>query len=211
MKKAKALIVIALASASLVNVACENQGKSDTNDVFVIQEAITYENIEKDVVLMELETEDDVRSIYKIPTEYEANGGYMSEELLIFTEQLCADKCIAYPFVLAMIEHESGYRNLGSNDCSCIGYMQISEKWHKEEMERIGCYDLYNGFDNISVGVEILVDLFSTYEEPNKVLMAYNMGPSGAAKLWEQGIESSAYSRSILERAIAISNEMYGE
>ena len=46
-----------------------------------------------------------------------------------------------------------------------------------------------------------LAELLERYEDTHKALMAYNMGPSGASKLWEVGTYQSAYSREIMERA----------
>lgn len=34
---------------------------------------------------------------------------------------------------------------------------------------------------------------------PEKVLMAYNMGETGASRLWEQGIFEINYSKSVLQ------------
>lgn len=222
MKKAQALMVIALAGMSLISIpvlACNLSKDTNEEKVSVVEEVIPNEVIPNEVneATFEIIVEGseveviEERTVYKIPDEYVATGGYMSEELLIYAEELCADKNVSYPLVLAMIEKESGYQNLGKNDHNCIGYMQISEKWHQDTMERIGCTDLYDGFENVAVGVEILASMFEEYEDASMVLMAYNMGQSGAAELWEKGTYSSSYSRSVLSRASEISNELYGE
>jgi hypothetical protein len=44
--------------------------------------------------------------------------------------------------------------------------------------------------------------LFEKYEDPAKVLMAYNMGEGGAGKLWKKGVFESNYSRKIMKLAV---------
>lgn len=53
--------------------------------------------------------------------------------------------------------------------------------------------------DNIKSGMFILRKLFEKYETPEKVLMAYNMGETGASKLWEQGVFETNYSKTVLK------------
>ena len=45
----------------------------------------------------------------------------------------------------------------------------------------------------------ILADLFKKYKNPHAVLMAYNLGETGAKRLWEQNIYSTKYSKAILK------------
>lgn len=147
---------------------------------------------------------------YEVPEDFQRNGGEMPTELQEFTQDLCEERCISYPLVLAVIERETGYRNITGDGDSSTGYMQVMQKWHEERMEQLGVTDLSIPEQNITVGVDFLVELFDKYGEVEMVLMAYNMGESRAKELWEEGIYSSKYSRYIVEREAQISIEIYG-
>ena len=91
------------------------------------------------------------------------------------------------------------------------GLMQIQERWHTERMEDLGAEDLYNPYDNMLVGVNFLKEIQDIYLDNSGahcVLMAYNMGASGAKKLWSNGIYSTAYTRQIIQRAQEIKQEL---
>lgn len=50
----------------------------------------------------------------------------------------------------------------------------------------------------------LLNALFNTYDDPALVLMAYNMGETGALRLWDQGIYTSNYVNEIFEIQIEL-------
>lgn len=147
---------------------------------------------------------------YEVPQEYVRNGGELSDELQEFIQDLCRERQLSYPLVIALIERETGYRNVDPNGCGSTGYMQIIPRWHEDRMAKFGVTDLLEPEGNITVGIDYLTELFEKYHEINLVLMAYNMGESGAKKLWEDGIYSSDYADYIMEREAEISIEIYG-
>ena len=57
----------------------------------------------------------------------------------------------------------------------------------------------------------ILRKLFEKYEDPELVLMAYNMGEDGAKTLWEQGIFETNYTKSVLSIQARINERMVNE
>ena len=158
----------------------------------------------------EAKSENEEYIYYTVPQEYVMNGGEFSKELQEFTQDICKERSLSYPLVLALIERETGYRNVGPNGCGSTGYMQIIPKWHEERMKKFGVVDLLEPEGNIMVGIDYLTELFGKYHEVNLVLMAYNMGESGAKKLWEDGVYSSDYADYIMEREAEISFEIYG-
>lgn len=92
--------------------------------------------------------------------------------------------------------------------------MQIYEKWHTERMEAEGVTDLFNPYQNIRVGINCLREIQAKYlasSGENCVLMVYNMGESGAKKLWAKDIYSSAYSREVIARAQELRQELTQE
>lgn len=86
-------------------------------------------------------------------------------------------------FIQAVIERESNYDAAAGTDC--IGLMQVSPKWHKERMERLGVTNLKDPYENIVVGTDILVELFGESEDPYWVLMHYNMRQETADRLYD--------------------------
>lgn len=115
-----------------------------------------------------------------------------------YIELLCQERSMCPELVQAVIETESNWDPEARNG-DCIGLMQISEKWHRDRMERLGVEELMDPYDNILVGVDYLAELFRWYKDPAMVLMLYN-GDSRAWKFWETG-EISEYAARILDRA----------
>ena len=66
--------------------------------------------------------------------------------------------------------------------------MQIQKRYHTARMQRLGCTNLLDPYQNISVGVDYLAELLSGGRSINYALMAYNMGPSKANNCIKQGI-----------------------
>ena len=95
------------------------------------------------------------------------------------------------------------------DDGNSKGYMQIYQRWHREEIEAEGVSDLYDPEGNIRVGLDILQSLYDEYGNSgdNCVLMVYNMGYT-AKKLWARGVYSSEYSRYITQRAKEIKQDL---
>ena len=148
---------------------------------------------------------------WDIPQEYKEAGGCLPESVRAYLYNLCQRSNISYPFMLALIETESGYQwDAESADGSCKGYTMINDKWHQERMQKLGVTDIYDPYGNLEVSIDFLSELFCKYHEASTVLMCYNCGESGAGRLLEKGIYCTAYSEKILAREAEISHEIYG-
>lgn len=149
---------------------------------------------------------------YEIPEEYAREGGCFPEVVQVYLWCLCEQRDIDYYMVVALIERESGYKWDATGDGgNSVGYMQIGERWHKDRMLEEAVADLLNPYGNIRVGLNFLQYLNKKYLDnsgANCVLMAYNMGESGARILWKDGIYSTEYSREVLKRAEEIRQEL---
>ena len=79
--------------------------------------------------------------------------------------------------IIAMAQRESSYiaDAVGDNGAS-IGLLQIQSRWHKGRMERLGCTNLYDPYENVTVGVDFLAELLDRYGDIGKALTAYNRG-----------------------------------
>lgn len=124
----------------------------------------------------------------------------LSYELQAMLYGACLEFEVPYELALAVVEQETNFRNVTGDDGASEGYMQVQQRFHKDRMDELGVTDLMDPESNFRVACHYLRELFDRYGDTHKVLMAYNAGPSGAAKLWSEGIMTSSYSRSVMER-----------
>lgn len=147
---------------------------------------------------------------YQIPEEFTVYGGYLPEKMQIYTYCVCKQYGVKYALIVAMIERESGYifDRIGDGGNS-IGYMQIYESAHVDRMERLGCTNLLNPYQNVRVGIDYIAELIEKYETIQDALAAYNYGEKGAReKLWNNGVYVYEYNEGIMNRMKEIEEEL---
>lgn len=123
----------------------------------------------------------------------------LDAELQTYIDAICVNSPIEPELILAMCEVESQYNPdaVGDNGRS-LGLLQINPGWHMERMVRLQCPDLMNPYNNITVALDILEELYEDYDgNIEKVLMAYNGGHAYA----ESRTEPSEYALSVIKRA----------
>ena len=123
---------------------------------------------------------------------------------------MCAecDTCDLDPaIIIAMIWKESEFDTnaIGDNGNS-LGLMQVQPRWHSERMEKLNATDLLNPYQNIRVGIDYLVELYSINDDIQWVLMAYNGGPTYANNLRSSGLVSD-YALEVLNKAEELREE----
>lgn len=108
-------------------------------------------------------------------------GTYISEDAQEACVKYGEEYGICPEMFMAMIEKESSGRpDVESGGCK--GLMQISDRWHKDRMERLGVKDIYSIDGNIHVGADYLAELFGKYEDVGIVLMVYHGEKDAANK-----------------------------
>ena len=122
----------------------------------------------------------------------------MDEDLQEYVFNLCYCYNIDWTLVMALIEKESQYESNAVSSTDDYGLMQINKSNFEWLTDVTGVTDFLNAKDNIRCGVFVLRKLFEKYDDPCKVLMAYNMGENGAGKLWDMGIYQTEYSQDVL-------------
>ena len=132
----------------------------------------------------------------------------MDEDMQEFIYCLSYGYNIEFPFVMAIIEQESYFKEDVVSKTNDYGLMQINSINHEWLTEKLGVTDFLDPYQNTQSGIFILTKLFEKYEDPAKVLMAYNMGETGAKRLWEKGIYETNYSSSIMKQAVEYKNEI---
>lgn len=122
-------------------------------------------------------------------------------EIQEYTIALAEEYKVPHELVFALMEVESDFRtNLisGTND---VGIMQINRINHKWLREELGITDFMDARQNILCGIHMVSELYHKYDgDLHKTLMAYNMGNTGARRLWDKGIYSSRYSREVVNQ-----------
>lgn len=117
---------------------------------------------------------------------------------------------IDFSLVMAVIQQESSFRADTISDSKDYGLMQINKVNHSWLTEKLGVTDFLDPYQNTRSGIFILRKLFEKYEDTEKVLMAYNLGETGAARLWKKGIYETAYSNKVMEQAVEYKSFMEG-
>lgn len=90
---------------------------------------------------------------------------------------------------------ESRFQADAVND-DCVGIMQVSERWHKDRMDRLGVTDLKDIRGNMAVAIDFLAELVEEGEDMEKALMRYH-GESNIGQRLEAG-EMSDYVDKVL-------------
>lgn len=99
---------------------------------------------------------------------------------------------------MAQIGAETDFRVGLESEVGAIGLMQIRSSCHQDLLRELQITDLYNPYENVLCGIEIMSRLFAKYNEPNLALMAYNSGENGARRKWNNGIYSTRYTTEVL-------------
>lgn len=101
----------------------------------------------------------------------------LSEELQLHIFTLCEQYGIDPAVVVAQIYRESTYNPdcIGDGGAS-FGLMQIQPRWHSGRMAALGCTDLLDPFQNVTVGIDYLAECFGRYGDIACALTAYNQG-----------------------------------
>ena len=128
----------------------------------------------------------------------------LSEDLQCYIIRLCEQKHIPPEIVIAMIARESDFN---ASACGDNGYshglMQIQPRFWRDLMDRLNCNDLFDPYQNVTVGIEILSDKLNTYGgNIAKALTAYNAGDAGAWNLYfSEGVTASPYAIAVMSYA----------
>lgn len=129
----------------------------------------------------------------------------MTYDMQEFVFHLSKAYDLDFNFVMAVIKTESDYNPDLVSPTDDYGLMQINTINHDWMESQLGVTDMLDPYQNLNGGMYVLKYLFDKYNDPAKVLMAYNMGETGANKLWEKGITNSKYSDDVMEQAKAYS------
>lgn len=173
----------------------------DTDEDIASSDIVSSEE-ENTITVEKFEVSDKV-DIYTGNNGFELSDIPLDQHIQEYIYDLCQVNEIDYSLVLAVIKHESDFNADLISSTDDYGLMQINKCNHGWLRDELGDIDFLDPVDNVRCGVYILKQLLDKYDT-EKALMAYNMGISGAKKLWDQGITSSKYSRGVLNDQVEI-------
>lgn len=178
---------VAIPDLVQINVASAKEQAANAEKAAQIKKAIEYQIAAVHADAAEPEQEPVVLAYYdNIP---------LDKELQNYIIKQAHANGIQPQIIMSMIERESDYDTacMGDNGQS-YGLMQIMKKWHTERMGELGCTDLLDPYQNVTVGIDYLCELLSRYDgDMAKALTAYNRGHySGTV---------TTYAKAVLEKA----------
>lgn len=172
---------------------------------------VIYENS------MGISTWEELSSIFPSSVEFVDEDMYTEENIsrLLLDQPLdenvqlyLMEKADEYDFpfelLMSLIYQESSYIYDAVSPDGSYGLMQVRYTNHQWLNGELGLTDFYDPYQNIDGGVFILDHYRENYNPENyhQLLMMYNAGPTSARKSFNNGMYSSKYSKSIMNRAI---------
>ena len=136
--------------------------------------------------------------------------GYLSDavplsyDLQDVMRTACEEYGCPYSLALAVAEVESNFDMEAVGAVGEVGVMQLNpgpENTYWINLQAETNQDPTTPAGNIACGVYLLGTHLINYEDTEKALMAYNMGPAGALQAWEDGITSTEYTEKVMEAA----------
>ena len=125
----------------------------------------------------------------------------IKKEYIEYAREIITEKYpnLSLALVLAVIEAESsGNPNTTNSKTGCAGLMQIYKKYHLDRMKRLGITDLYNPYQNILIGCDILSEQVTKRNDLATALMCYN-GSKDAIERGKNG-NYTKYANKVLNR-----------
>lgn len=126
----------------------------------------------------------------------------LSEEYEGYMITYCEMYGCPYILALAVAEVESHFDMDAVGALGEVGIMQLNPgpagSYHAEIKSETGL-DPATPEGNIAGGCYKLGKYMQEYNDPNKAVMAYNMGATGAKNAWANGITSTEHSRAVVE------------
>lgn len=143
------------------------------------------------IILQNKETPEPVKLVetyYRIPLSED-----MQDEIMGIANQNGLDQLT----VLALIDVESNYNPNSVSETDDYGLMQINICNHERLSKTLELTNIMEPIQNVEAGSYMLGLLYQKYQDMNMTLMAYNMGESGAQRLWNEGIYETSYTKKV--------------
>ena len=135
----------------------------------------------------------------------------LSEELQEYTYYMCQNYSVDFELAMAVMFTESAFDPEAVSGTGDYGLMQLNEIALPELADKLGITDITDPYQNIRGGVYLLGGYAAKYNDPARVVMAYNMGDYGSSALWEEGVHTTAYTEKVLAKYREFKEANYGK
>ena len=176
-----------------------------SNKVYILEERVS--ELEAAQPVKTLSTMVDLSDVSELKAHEPPGHTYfdvpLEEEVQDYIFDICDEYSVDPELIVSMIFHESNFDSavIGENDSGySYGLMQIMPRWNYDRMERLGCLDFLNPYQNVHVGVDLLAEYIQKGYGIEWALMAYNGGPSYANRKAAEGV-ISGYATRIMDDA----------
>lgn len=139
------------------------------------------------------------------PMTVHAESKYLSEEEVMEMAEEVGEIYGISPYLLTAIAYQESRYKVFAKNGSCKGMYQVSEKWHKDRMERLEVTDLYDPYGNMLVAADLLSELNEECEDMAFTLDSYH-GDSKAQEYYKNG-KTSSYVRKIMDKATELETQ----
>lgn len=194
------ILLLLLITNSIISIVCNT--KSD-NKKETKQSKHYYLNNNIELTTMEIKDEPIplvpmTTKSYKLYSKVPMSASYQK-----WLDKKCKKYGISTNVVLGVMKVESNFNIKASGDEGhSLGLMQIQKRYHTKRMKKLSANNLLNAYDNATVGVDYLAELYKNNNKNwHKTLMAYNGGQAYANRNVKKGIYSSKYSRKVMDKA----------
>lgn len=132
----------------------------------------------------------------------------LDEEIQKFIFVMTDAYKVDYALVMALIEQESSFDPVKISPSNDYGLMQINRVNHAILRSELGQINFLDPYGNVKAGIYLLRGLFEKYHSASKVLMAYNLGESGASRLWMKGVTETPYTKAVFDKQAKFTEQM---
>lgn len=145
------------------------------------------------------ERSEDIKVYYDCP---------LSHDLQDYIRTLCGNCGVPMSLIIAMIEVESSFRANVISRTNDYGLMQINIVNHEELRKEYGITDFLDPYQNVFCGITMIAEYYNRYCDVNRALMAYNLGLTGAKRLWDKSIFRTSYTDEVNAAMEVYENEV---
>ena len=168
------MFLVALAATAIVLIVSAsgrsivNASQEPTQEPIPEPTAEVYEEVITEPAEEVTEATEPSATLYDVPLDVS-----LQEHIIEKAEEHGIDPAI----IVAMAYKESTWNEkcIG-DDGDSYGLLQVQPKWHYRRMQELGCTDLLDPYQNVTVAVDYLCELLNRYGSIDKALTAYNRG-----------------------------------
>ena len=160
------------ATVSIISCSATTDGIQEPTTATTIEETTKIVTEPAEPTEVEIPTEEVTEpsvTLYDVPLDHDLQLHIISEAV---------EHNIDPAIIIAMAYKESRYKaNAIGDNGNSYGLLQIQPKWHYKRMKKLGCTDLLDPYQNVTVGVDYLAEQIDRYGgDLAKGLTAYNKG-----------------------------------